>query len=1144
MLIRYRENRSIKPFSVPRALYGSREMFYYLIDSKLIVLDRNYYYSNELSDEDIEKYVNFLKDNNIYIPNRDNFIKNPKLLKSIIENNIVDQIDSFKKEAWTKDNIKLLINKGLTIKTIPNPLYDSSEMLKYCINNNMIREINNFNSETWTEENIELFLKSGIIDEIDLSSTLLDKELVLNHLLKNENLREINRFNDSAWTENNISLFKRIILESKIDSNQFPVTFRFNPKALEFCLNNGLNDYLDVFLKGAFTKSNIELLKSLLITENKIIDHIPKELNGNNELLKFCIQNNLIDYILTFESNAWKLEDAVNYINSFENDEDILFSRGIKRSKYFMHAIMFMDKLDLLEKFSYSCWTLDYCDMLFEIIATKKGNMKLKNDLLERYKSLKTERIKLRFIRYIINNRENFGNLDDIAEVLEALENSNSSELRHISSEIASLVLSKDNPMETFKKIEKIYLSNELPDIAKIYNVFRTFHTNSDGSIWFNDNPNISPVLKHYSNGEKGRMFSEVIIFSDLLKIYAGSNNRSLINYLKKLKKSNELFIKIESGLSLENISENEIKNLNSYLVNLTAIYNQTLKGKKNPYILTGNIKIDIENLKNLYNIIGEKNILDRVVRMYSNFIGISSYDEMMEYIDNKTREADARGRTLEKEPFTVEKGDFIKGINDISFLPNILNNGIVASEFLGSSARKSGDLTPLDTDGSIAQKSGPINQIFDNRSLAAFFYGRTWLVSKTKDRTIITRENDFEEEKPKYDREKIELFQTGANGTDHYGIRTGYPSTDIDYIVTEEYSPKMGFEIARNGFYIPVLDTKGNLLFTSNEFDSIRSQMNGLSHYGIDSYQFSDNLILPNIEETIEEMENDSKVEIIKKLVESALKQYNLLMRDKLDGNLSRNIFNFIDIGSTGRGTNVKGKTDYDFIILLDQKIINDEELLNKIKKSIRSALKKEVLSDKDNIYNGNFRFKNVEIESDIMDIDISFEGKTDKITYSSDMAIKDRLQTMEKSSKEKTLLAKANIITAKKILKKAGVYKPINSEEREGGLGGIGIENWILSHGGSLIDASISFISAYEEAYNNSETKSDKDIFERFNTIYKIWNFGENYFSLNSEKALHNEFINENLSPHGLKKMQETLKHYLKTIDISIENEKNIQK
>ena len=56
---------------------------------------------------------------------------------------------------------------------------------------------------------------------------------------------------------------------------------------------------------------------------------------------------------------------------------------------------------------------------------------------------------------------------------------------------------------------------------------------------------------------------------------------------------------------------------------------------------------------------------------------------------------------------------------------------------------------------------------------------------------------------------------------------------------------PEVYLEIAMNGFYIPVVDTNGKVLFSPNDYDLLRSKMSGLSYYEASEYKFSDNFIL-----------------------------------------------------------------------------------------------------------------------------------------------------------------------------------------------------------------------------------------------------------------------------------------------------------
>ena len=80
------------------------------------------------------------------------------------------------------------------------------------------------------------------------------------------------------------------------------------------------------------------------------------------------------------------------------------------------------------------------------------------------------------------------------------------------------------------------------------------------------------------------------------------------------------------------------------------------------------------------------------------------------------------------------------------------------------------------------------------------------------------------------------------------------------------------------------------------------------------------------------------------------------------------------------------------------------------------------------------------VTIDDITVDIDITFTEKTDKISYSTDMALQDRLTTIKQQDPEKYNYVVANILYAKQILKDAGVYKPNRGEMPQVGLGGVG--------------------------------------------------------------------------------------------------------
>ena len=92
------------------------------------------------------------------------------------------------------------------------------------------------------------------------------------------------------------------------------------------------------------------------------------------------------------------------------------------------------------------------------------------------------------------------------------------------------------------------------------------------------------------------------------------------------------------------------------------------------------------------------------------------------------------------------------------------------------------------------------------------------------------------------------------------------------------------------------------------------------------------------------------------------------------------------------------------------------------------------------------------------------------------------------------------------------------------QGGLGGVGIENWILQNGGSFIDAANSFV----EAANGRN-------FDEFKKVYQIWDFGDNHLAERRGMYSHDNFVFNNMSEDGYQKMVQALKEYLKTIQVT---------
>lgn len=859
--------------------------------------------------------------------------------------------------------------------------------------------------------------------------------------------------------------------------------------------------YLKYFEKTYFNYNEKNLTKTTLLDEinNEVFKNI---IDGN-----FDYSNDMPESFKKKHPSLFIDEKAPKEIkDKFYNGKFTLedFNNDINLFDYFKNTnIAFAFGKDYY-------WTIP----LFENIDNDKANYsRLK--IIAEYQKIPDYDLRDTFKEYCC---ENASDLEDdkirtIVTALEKLSYSNSSEMYKLKKSIASQVIKLPEPLEKLDKMENIFIKNNLPTIGKIYSCFEILHPNlSDFNF---DSDRISPILKHKST--MGRQFT---IFSNLIRTTLASNNRSVNDYLDNIEAGSNLYKEIVSGKkSYDSLSEEDKKTMNLFSKHLETLYNNSMKGKKEPFTSEKNgiEKMDELVTKLSPNGSSDYNIADRVVRMFCGHAGISTMKEAKDFIESKFQQAQFRNIQASQHDMTLDKGDFIKGIGDITYLSSILENGCRAKEFLG--ADSGSDLTPLDTDISIIlNNEGTIKEKI-NRTVASG-YGPIYLAIKPDNDFIITRDDDGEKNITN-DMTKIEVFKTGVVGKDHYGIEVGFPTTKITSLMLEDYDKRVGLIIAMsNGGYVPVRDMEGRTVFTYDDYKALRNKMSGLSHYRENDYNFSDNLVISEVEELKEEIEANNELtakkrEKINRVIEEAMQEVGLELKTKIDGDLSSGVVELIDTGSTGRGTNKPGDGDFDFMMRLDRNIMSKTEELDKAKQALLRKINKDDTNEVTGL--GDFRLKGVKLdEEDSVDIDISFVTKTDEVSYSTDMALEDRLETIKKIDKEKYNYVVANILLAKQVLKEANVYKKASSDPSQGGLGGVGIENWILQNGGSFVDAMDSFLDAAK----------DKD-FNQFKDSYQIWDFGENHMAAREGKFPHDNFV-DNMSDVGYRKMKETLIEY----------------
>ena len=754
-----------------------------------------------------------------------------------------------------------------------------------------------------------------------------------------------------------------------------------------------------------------------------------------------------------------------------------------------------------------------FLSMLFSNENLLDGNKKRLQVLME-YSYVKDAAIQNEIKKFMLDNLQNISVeiVHNLILLTKRICNSNSSEIIHVRVSLIDQLLHSSEPLRDLTQIEDVYLKNYLPEVAKLFIVFQILYTKEifNNTLSSESSPNL--LSKSYRG-------CQTILFSDLLKCSLASNNRSMKKYIYNIEEGQKILEQVTNDTNMSTLDKEQQELLSTYFMNLNALYNNTQKGKLYSNELSGNIEKDLLGLIKLFLKTEDIHKLpDQIVKMYGHFAGFDTLKDLKEYMKTSVEKADKKNRErAQKNHFAISKGDFIKGLglnNDkYYFLKNILQNGSVCKEFLGSAA--SSDTTPFDTDVSKITEDNPSFEVFSSRYVASL-YGPLWIVLKNDERFHETSENDNS-----YDPNKLEVFLTG--GGDHYGIRTGFPSSAIDFFVVDESQIKLDrikYEIVMNGFYIPVVSTEEKLLFTPDEYDRLHQEMMGLSYYGTESeYVFAKELehFTLTEEQRIAQVNTQEEVLDYRREFVETLKKAGLPIVTERDPDLSSPVLELLDTGSTGRGTNKVSDYDFDFIMRVNGDIMMDNYKKQELFKKIQIAFPNIVVDA------NAIRDTIITLPSGKkMKIDITFIVKTDKLSYSTDECIKDRLRTIRNMSEEMYQKVLANIVMAKEVLK--DVYKPRHAGKNpQGGLGGVGIENWILQNGGSFEHAAREFIRI-------SENKPFADFIKE----YAVWDFGENHLSFRKQdEYMHDSFVRDNMTEEGYHKMQEVLKEYLRSLE-----------
>lgn len=674
--------------------------------------------------------------------------------------------------------------------------------------------------------------------------------------------------------------------------------------------------------------------------------------------------------------------------------------------------------------------------------------------------------------------------------------------------------------------VYNLFTYNNVPEFLKTFRIFQLgeFHDIGNGNIQSFEGKNITE--------------RDTIILEDLFKISLASNSESLREFAEVITEGKQLttLLQVNPEEKIKTLSVEERALLEQYRDTLFDLHNITAEVRD-----TGRTRIEktddvINDLRTLISVYSDnkehnsssKNIVfnpNKIMdELFNGFVTTTIRPRaMLEYMDKVKENADARHLQIEEQlksgKMHLQEGDFIKGIQNFDdYIPSMLRDGIKGGEF--NQEYSHSDATPLDADfGYISALNLTTQGISDYEVIQTTIsaeYGSNYVVLKQYVERLENKQSTNFENQATFNGSTDFYALEGATANESRYIRTGIPITDVDYIVSQDWNPKNGYEMAMAGMYIPVIDSKGEVVFSSEDYKKIREEMRGLSRYHAEDIVVSDKARnMEALYETYRKVstksaeETEKEIEAVKALVEGKedettskkkkattdfIKGYfeskGIRVVDDLSQNLSANSVELIDTGSTGRGTNVPGDGDFDFMLRHNL----SDDVLEELTQKVGEITPKEDFA----IVSDGFRSKGAVLPSgEVVDIDVTTAKKDLALSYSSDMCVRDRLDNIRTHNPADYNYVQANIIMAKKILKAEGVYKKAGSTgaTKYGGFGGIGVENWVLQNGGSFEQALDTFMDTANQVVDYND----------FKRKYPIFDFGFNH---REGKTRHDRF------------------------------------
>jgi hypothetical protein len=517
----------------------------------------------------------------------------------------------------------------------------------------------------------------------------------------------------------------------------------------------------------------------------------------------------------------------------------------------------------------------DNYEIFENFIKDKSSNIILENTVLDEKKANNVAINKI--ISDNLNKPENEESIIEKRQWMKDLNESKSQELQKIKQRLFSLLLKSPNPEQQLLQIESIYERNNLPDFAKKFKIFETIYLQPhhhekyanlfEEEMYESQQVNVlgstekkvklSPVLNQINQLKNGKLKNAIIadtFYKDLLKINIKSNNSSLKNNLVLLQRGQKLFDKFEKN-GQDSLSKEELTEISSIFNKLDVLYENSLLYQRQQEHKTQNIdKNDIGNrisaFKQDLKVEENQTIKDRIFAMFVEPLGYKSLEDVIKQMDQIKNTVHERNiaqlkniQLFNNNHFVFKNNYLIKGMGDGTF-DYFTQEGGPSREFMG--LQSSSDMTPFDSDYFLVSHKNDQSDI-DDLFKGAKKYATNFIDNKQDNNGVVliirnrqqfVRTDQFNgnedllkkeinnARKKSQQSDKYELFQTGYWGKDHFGVRTGMPPTEIDVVMCKKEViqdnirlDKVFHSIANNGYYIPVINEDGKIIFTPEDF-------------------------------------------------------------------------------------------------------------------------------------------------------------------------------------------------------------------------------------------------------------------------------------------------------------------------------------